>query len=125
MVKQRDNAYYIEKLKGEKNWESYHVDLKAVLIKEGYWKFASGRVKKPIPPVLPTTYTSSSNDAAKAIAAGEQRNIISYWIITIPRRISLKKGMRVQWELYGSQRCQNPGHMWKTSAIQKMQLQSF
>ena len=55
MGKKHDSPYHIEKLKGVKNWESYRVDLKSILVIERLWKWASGRSKCPIgPPPEPT-----------------------------------------------------------------------
>ena len=71
MGKKDDNPYHIEKLKGEKNWESYHIDLKSILIKEGLWKWASGRAKRPSYPPKPvpsedgTAVTAAQHDHHK------------------------------------------------------------
>ena len=60
----KDNPYHIEKLKGEKNWETYYVDLKAVLVKEKYWKYASGRIKlRPKPVFLEGSIVDETSSA--------------------------------------------------------------
>ena len=55
MGKKNDTPYNIEKLKGEKNWLTYREDLKAVLVKERLWEWASGRTKYPTEPLEPTS----------------------------------------------------------------------
>ena len=74
MGKKDDNPYHIEKLKGEKNWESYHVDLKSILVKEGLWKWASGRSKR-------LTRPSDLTGVPKAEETEQHRMAIEAWNI--------------------------------------------
>ena len=83
MPNKTDNFYHIEKLKGESNWESYYVDLKAVLIKEEHWKYASERVKEPVASVnsagtsADTPTSSPSGSTALDITFSQHRASVS------------------------------------------------
>ena len=73
MRKKNDNAYHIEKLKRKKNWKSYYVDLKTILIKENYWKYAFDRVIASIKSIQ-----SRENFVSKAIQNKYDQDLKEY-----------------------------------------------